>query len=72
MYVRQCHAMDNWEAASDQGGNLLVQNACLDHFRDGLSDGRTPQPISQSVSQLISNQQSAISQSAIEQLSKEQ
>jgi hypothetical protein len=40
-------AMDNWEAASDQGGNLLMQNACLDHFRDGLSDGRTPQPINQ-------------------------
>ena len=63
MYVRQCHAMDNWEAASDQGGNLLVQNACLDHFRDGLSDGRTPQPINQSVSQLIS--QSAISNQSI-------
>jgi hypothetical protein len=47
--------MDNWEAASDQGGNLLVQNACLDHFRDGLSDGRMPQPINQS----------AINQSAI-------
>jgi len=67
--------MDNWEAASDQGGNLLVQNACLDHFRDGLSDGRTPQPINQSAinnQSATNNQPSAISQSAIEHLSKEQ
>eukprot|EP00966_Prymnesium_polylepis_P236902 5478932-Prymnesium_polylepis.1 len=55
--------MDNWEAASDQGGNLLVRNACLDHFRDGLSDGgRRSQSINQqSINQPSANQPSSIS-----------
>ena len=38
-----------------RGGNLLVQNACLDHFRDGLSDGRrrSQLPLQSSINQSI-------------------
>ena len=38
-----------------RGGNLLVQNACLDHFRDGLSDGRrrSQLPLQFSINQSI-------------------
>jgi hypothetical protein len=42
-------------AASDQGGNLLVLNACLDYFLDGLSDGRrrSQPPLQSSINQSI-------------------
>ena len=50
-------AMDNPRlgAASDQGGNLLVLNACLDYFLDGLSDGRrrSQLPLQSSINQSI-------------------
>ena len=41
--------------ASDQGGNLLVLNACLDYFLDGLSDGRrrSQPPVKSSINQSI-------------------
>ena len=63
MYVRQSMPWTTGKQPLTRGGNLLVQNACLDHFRDGLSDGRTPQPINQSINQSIS--QSAISNQSI-------
>ena len=48
----------DWGQPLTRGGNLLVQNACLDHFRDGLSDGRTPQPFNQlTINHFIINHQ---------------
>ena len=42
-----------------------MQNACLDHSLDGLSDGRTPQPINQSINQSAISHQPSANQSAI-------
>ena len=55
MYVRQSMPWTTGKQPLTRGGNLLVQNACLDHFRDGLSDGRrrSQLPLQSSINQSI-------------------